>query len=245
MPTLSQVYTRVEAPTVVPHPFGLFSVTTPTAPGDHAMVGFMWESWACIDPNTTTDPCINGGAAPGAKEFEQCPNTSSFKPITVYIGIKRTGQSLDVGEAQVRRVLEDAEEFAVERYLWGLLGTAVTEASALSPAGALAAVEDGLGIGYMGTGVIHMSRGTATRLGAELVRNGNRLETIVGTPVVVGAGYGSTVIYGTGAIAATRGEMEVVSAWNMAVNDELVLAERTYVVGWDCYATGVQVAPAT
>jgi hypothetical protein len=70
---------------------------------------------------------------------------------------------------------------------------------------------------------------------------------LIGTPVVVGAGYTANgpTIYGTGAVAVRRGEMEVVSAWNMAINDELVLAERTYVVGWDCFATGVKVAAAT
>lgn len=247
MATLDQIYTRVEAPKVVPHPFGLFSVAPPIAPGEHAMVGFNWESWACIDPNTITDPCINGGAAPGPKEFEQCPNNISFKPVTVYLGIKRTGQSLDVGQTQVQRVFQDAEEFAVERHLWGLLNTAVTEATALSPSGALATVEELLGTNYMGTGVIHMSRGTASRLGTELVRNGDRIETLIGTPVAVGAGYtaGGPTIYGTGALNVVRGDLEVVSAWNMAINDELILAERTYVAGWDCYATGVKVAPVT
>jgi hypothetical protein len=247
MATLDGVYTRVEAPAVVPHPYGLFSVATPASPGDHAMVGFQWESWACINPNTITDPCINGGAAPGPKEFEKCPNTNSYKPITVYLGIKRTGQSLDVGQTQVQRVFEDAEETAVERHLWDLLNIDVTEAAAMSPAGALSVVEEQLGDGYMGTGVIHMSRGTAVRLGPELVRNGSRIETIIGTPVVVGAGYvaGGPTIYGTGALAVVRGDLEVVSAWNMSINDELILAERTYVVGWDCFATGVKVAAAT
>lgn len=247
MPTLDQLHTRIEAPTVVPHPFGLFSVAPPTTPGDHGLVGVMWESWACIDPNTTTDPCISGGATPGAKEFESCPNTISFKPITVYLGIHRTGQSLDVGATQLRRVLEDAEEYAVEKYLWGLLDAEVTEAAALSPQGALAKVEEELGAGYMGTGVIHMSRGTAVRLGDSLVRNGNRIETVIGTPVAVGAGYlaNGPTIYGTGGMAIQRGDINIVSAWNTAINDELVLGERTYVVGWDCFATGVKVAPAT
>lgn len=247
MATLDQVYTRVEAPQVVPHPFGLFSIATPGDPGDHAMVGFRWESWACTVPNTITDPCINGGADPGPKEFGLCPSNISFKPITVYLGIQRTGQSLDVGLTQVQRVLEDSEEFAVEQYLWTLLGLDVTEAAAMSPEGALATVEDQLAANYMGTGVIHMSRGTASRLtlGNTLVRVGDHIETLIGTPVVVGAGYDSSTIYGTGALAVRRGQMEVVSAWNMAINDELVLAERTYVAGWDCFATGVNVASAT
>ena len=245
MPTLDQLHTRIEAPTVVPHPFGLFSVAPPAAPGDHGLVGVQWESWACIDINTTTDACISGGTAPGPKEFELCPNTISFKPITVYLGIKRTGQSFDVGEAQVRRVLEDAEEYAVEEYLWGLLAADVTEAAALSPEGALAAVEEALADGYMGTGVIHMSRGTAIRLATHLVRSGDHLETVVGTPVAAGAGYSATAIYGTGALTVQRDGIAVHNAWDTAINDELVLAERTYVAGWDCFATGVGVAPAT
>ena len=165
----------------------------------------------------------------------------------MYLGIKRTGQSLDVGAAQVSRVFQDAEETAVERHLWDLLGIDVTEAAALSPEGALAKVEEELGDGYMGTGVIHMSRGTAVRLSQQLVREGDHIETLIGTPVAVGAGYlvGGPTIYGTGALNVIRGDLEVVSAWNMAINDELILAERTYVVGWDCFATGVKVAPAT
>lgn len=246
MVALSTLYTRVEAPPVTPHPYGLYSVAPSASQTDHGLAGIMWESWACVDPNTTTDPCINGGAAPGPKSFEACPGQSQFKPITVYVGIKRTGQSYDVGEAQVRQVLADGEQFAVERYLWGLLNAAVTEATALSPVGALASVESLLGQNYMGTGVIHMGRGTATRLGVQLVRNGDRLETTLGTPVVVGAGYiGAETIYGTGALVVIGGDVEVVSAWNISINDELVLAERTVVVGWDCYATGVLVAPAT
>ena len=245
MATLDTLYERIAAPPVTPHPYGLYSVAPPTAPGDHGVVGVQWDSWACIDPNTTTDPCINGGAAPGAKEFEACPNNINFKPITVYLGIKRTGQSYDVGEAQARSVLEDAEEYAVERYLWGLLGAEVTEAAAAQPLTALAAVEQALGVGYMGTGVIHMSRSTATRLSPQLVREGNHIETLIGTPVIVGAGYGANFIYGTGALAVLRGDIEVVQAWNTAINDELVLAERTVVAGWDCFATGVGVSPPT
>lgn len=245
MVALSTLYTRIEAPTVTPHPFGLFSVAPPAGPGDTGwQTGVSWDSWACIDPNTTTDNCINGGTA-AVKEFELCPNHVTYKPITVYIGIKRTGQSYDVGEAQASSVLEDSAEFAIERYLWTQLGAAVTEATALQPIAALANVEQLLGAGYMGTGVVHMSRGMAIRLAPQLVRSGDRIETVIGTPVAVGAGYGPDAIYGTGALIVARGSLEVVSAWNTSINDELVLAERTFVVGWDCYATGALVTPAT
>lgn len=246
MATLDQLHVRVEAPTVVPHPYGLFSVAPPASPADTSwQAGVSWESWACIDVNTTTDPCINGGAAPGAKEFEACPDVRTYKPITVYLGIKRGGQSIDVGSDQASRVLEDGEEYAIEKYLWAKLAAAVTEGTALSPESALGSVEAALGTGYMGTGVIHMNREVATRLATHLVRSGDHLETMLGTPVAVGAGYGPLAIYGTGAVLARRGAVDVVGNWNTAINDELILAERTYVVGWDCFATGTLVTAAT
>jgi hypothetical protein len=249
MVALSTLYTRIEAPVVTPHPFGLFSVAPPVNPSDtYWQTGVQWESWACIDPNTTTDQCINGGSVPAAKEFENCPNTDEFKPITLYMGIKRTGQSLDVGAKQAATVLQDAAEYAVEKYLWGLLNAAVTEATATSPVTALGNVEALLGVNYHGTGVIHMDRATAIRLTPQLVRNGDRMETAIGTPVAVGAGYyaaGAPAIYGTGALVMRRSQPSTDVAWNIAINDELVLIEQTYVVGWDCYVTGALVTPAT
>jgi hypothetical protein len=258
MATLDQLHTRVEAPLVQPHPFGLFSVAPPSTPGDgHWQAGVAWDSLACIDPNTTTDPCINGGAAPGAKEFENCPNYQAYKPITVYFGIKRTGQSYDVGEAQVRQVMEDAGEYAIEKHLWEQMVAAeppvafakkYTTGSPLTDT--LAALEGWLGANYHGTGVIHMNRGAAAALGSgALLRDGDRLTTFTGTPVAAGAGYNlgadfedePTVLYATGAVVVRSGDIDVVSAWNLAINDELVLGERTYVVGWDCAVFGITV----
>jgi len=259
MATLDQLHTRVEAPLVQPHPFGLFSVAPPSTPGDgHWQAGVAWDSLACIDPNTTTDPCVNGGAAPGAKEFENCPNYQAYKPITVYFGIKRTGQSYEVGEAQVRQVMEDAGEYAIEKYLWEQMVAAeapvafakkYTTGSPLTDA--LAALEGWLGANYHGTGVIHMNRGVAAALGSgALLRDGDRLTTFTGTPVAAGAGYNlgtdfedePTVLYATGAVVVRSGDIDVVSAWNLAINDELVLGERTYVVGWDCAVFGITVS---
>lgn len=248
MTTLAQVHARVEAPATVPLPFGLFSVAAPAAPGDHGLIGITWESWACVKPETTTDKCING-TTPADLDFNaNCPPQLSYKPITVYAAIKRNGQSLEVGSEQVRRVLKQGEQYAVEKFLDTALAAAVTTpTAAASPLAALGTVEAALGDNYMGVGVIHMDRATATRLDAQLVRNGSRLETILGTPVVVGAGYahGTPVIRGTGAVVVLADDVDTHSAWDMKINDELVLAQRTFLVGWDCYATGALVTPAT
>ena len=250
MVATSAIYARVEAPTVKPHPYGLFTVASPESPSNTEWQhGFSFESWACIDPNITRSSCIDGLADAPPKEFEVCPNTQMTKPFTVYTGVKRTGQSQDVAETQARDILTNAEEYAVEKQLWAALGTAVTESAALSPLGALALVENSLAVGYMGLGVIHMTPGMAVRLGTTaLVPKGNGLETIAGTPVAVGAGYaagGAVAIYGTGQLKIMRGGVDYVDAFAPSVNDLLVLAERNYAMAWDCYSVGSLVSPAT
>ena len=246
MVATSAVYARVEAPAVAPHPYGLFSVAPPSTPsGTDWQIGASWESWACITPNTTRSSCIDGLAEAPPKEFDVCPNTQSIKPVTVYVGVKRTGTSGDVGAAQAEAILTDAEEYAVEAYLWANFVAQITEGAALSAVGALAAVEDALADGYMGKGTIHMSRGMAIRLAQQLVQKGTHIETFTGTPVAVGAGYESTAIYGTGGVHVMRGPVDTVEAYALSVNDHLVLAERTYVAAWDCFAAGNLVAPAT
>jgi hypothetical protein len=246
----SDIHTRVEAPPIAPHPFGLFSVAPPATPAETTwQLGVSWESWACIDPNTTTDACIDG-STPAAKEFEQCPDTNYVKPLTVFLGVKRSGGGVDA-ENLASGSLQGAEEFAVERWLWERMvddSAPVVGAPAFHPdpaVAALAAVEAALGAGYMGTGIIHMNRGLATALASHLVVKGNQLQTIAGTPVAAGAGYnldllsgGPVTIYGTGAVMIRRSTVTASVAWDRAINDELALAERTYAVGWDCYVIG-------
>lgn len=246
MVTMAEIHSRVAAPPVTPHPFGLFSVAAPIAPGDTAWaMGLSWESWACINPNFTGDLCIDG-VSPDPKEFEACPDTQIMRPVTVYLGVRRSGGDDRVAVEQASSSLSDAEEYAVEKYLWDQLKAESDPlGTALDPLVALGTVEKLLGQGYMGTGVIHMDRLTATVLSDNLVQRGSQLVTTIGTPVVVGAGYDydnttAGAIFGTGALAVRRGTVATYTAWNLAINDQLALAERTYVVGWDCFIVGRQ-----
>ena len=91
-----------------------------------------------------------------------------------------------------------------------------------------------------------MNRGVAAALGPHLVQTGRRqLQTMTGTPVVAGAGYnldlgegGTVKIYGTGAIVIRRSSVSTLIGVDRGVNDFLALAERTYLVGWDCATIG-------
>jgi len=239
------VHTRVEAPAVTPHPFGLFAVAPPQSPAETSwQMGVSWESWACIDPNTTTSNCIDG-STPEAKEFEGCPDTNYLKPITVFLGVKTSGGQGDA-ENLVGGALAGAEEYAVERFLWErMMDDQPPTPGTGDAAHTLMLVEAALGAGYMGTGVIHMNRGAATLLASHLVVKGSQLQTITGTPVAAGAGYDSDLatsglptIYGSGAVTVRRSTVSTSVAWDRAINDELALAERTYVAGWDCFVIG-------
>src|SRR4029077_14477552 len=93
------------------------------------------------------------------------------------------------------------------------------------PIAALAAVEADLGANYHGTGVIHMGRYLGTILANYLQASGSKLQTKIGTPVVVGGGYdlaaadaGPFTIYGTGALVVRRGTVDTLDAVDREVN---------------------------
>lgn len=241
------IYTRVEAPTTTPHPFGLFSVAPPATPADpHWQLGVEWRSVACVPIGTTTDPCITGDAVT-PKIALACEDHQQFihlKPFAAVSFFKLSGESLEVARTAASDALVAGEEFAVEQFLWSAMSTEDPVAAA-SPVAALGAVEAALGRNYHGNGVIHMDRFLATALAPQLERSGSTLQTKIGTPVVVGGGYdtaateaGPHTIYGTGSLVVRRGVIETVDAVDRAVNDIYALGERAYVVGWDCYIVG-------
>lgn len=126
---------------------------------------------------------------------------------------------------------------------------------------ALGLLEQALADCYNGVGVIHVPAMLGPLLVAERLverdgRDGRRLKTPKGNLVALGAGYpgtgpdgsdpapGTAWIYATGAVFAYRSGVEIMplsSIVNRANNDVEAIAERTYVLGWDCCHLAVQV----
>jgi hypothetical protein len=250
MVAMSAVHARVVAPPVTPHPFGLFSVAPPTTPaGTDWMAGVQWRSVACAPIAVTYDPCVTGQAVTPkvAQVCSDIENWISLKPFTVLGFFKWSGESSDVARAEAADVLTGGEEFAAEKALWVAMEQVPPTGTATDPILALAAVEQDLGENYHGTGVIHLSRFLGIVLADQLERQGGRLQTRIGTPVVVGGGYdtdtddaGPFTIYGTGTLLVNRGPVDYIETANTSVNDLYVLGERTYVIGWDCHIVGRQ-----
>jgi hypothetical protein len=246
--------TLITAPAWVPYRFGLASILSFPAEADHWRMGVEWQSPACGQAaQVTTDECITGVAATPKTPF-LCPGVQQAAPFTVYAydDLPTVGTTAEEQRAWARAVLDAGEWPAVEQYVAAALEAEIgaTPASDLgagaSPADALGMIEDALALAYGGQGAVLTSRRGATILFAAgaLRLEGSRLVTALGTPVAAlahpVAAPGSFPIYGTGALFGWRSDVDVIEAVNTATNRWSLVAERTYLVGWDCGAVKVQ-----
>lgn len=254
----------VEAPASVPYRFGLFSQVTPRTAelsgagiDEHWRLGVQWMSQACGDARLTTGPCIDAEVNPLTPD-DYC-SVSQYDPFTVYAynNDDVPGFSMDEDVANAVARLTNGEQEAAEEHLWGLATTAIganiVDLTSYPLWYGLGYVEQALAEAYGGQGVIHMNRLAATMLADQLRVEGGRLFTLLGTPVVAGGGYekiGVTaptegLIYGTGPLVMYRGDVDTrQSALDKATNQASIIAQRDYVVGWDCVAVGAEVSLA-
>lgn len=258
MGSILQAWHLVDAPPVVPYPFGLFSVVEPRLTLDeHWRLGVRWQSQACVESKTTTGICIDGDV-PALDPDDLCA-VVEYDPFTAYAYNDDSLIGYTLAEHQQHAIdrLVAGEQRAAETHLWGMLGTAVpvpTNLVGWDVTYGLAWVEQALAESYPGTGVLHMSRATATMLWDRLHQVGNKLYTTLNTPVVVGGGYdplpvvptGLGTIYGTGPLALYRGDVDTrEAAVDRGNNTASYIAQRDYVIGWDCTAIGAAVTLAT
>lgn len=132
-----------------------------------------------------------------------------------------------------------------------LQSTASTTVTGADVAHGLGVLEQELADCYAGQGVIHIPRSALPTFAANgLVREaGGRLYTPAGNLLVVGGGYsgsgpdgaapdpGTTWVYATGAVFGYRSEpyvSQVRDSFDRAENTVRMIAERTYVVGFEC-----------
>ena len=126
---------------------------------------------------------------------------------------------------------------------------------------AVGALEGAMAGCYGGTPTLHMTRETAAHADQYglLRRQGAQLTTLLGSKVAAGLGYPGTApdgtdpadgvawMYATGAVKYWRSPVETTgrspAEWiGRATNDQVLIAERTYVIGWDCCHFAIPVA---
>lgn len=240
-----------------PLPHGLFSVLGFRGDGERWENGVIFEGVTCEPAGgigaPDCDPEVDVIGLPKDLESDGVP-VGEASPFVVYghHTCSPIGNSFARAQELANQHLQVREEARVEQALWtGDLGNvpnfsgangyaAPVNLGTLSPWRAVSLLEQELAARYGSLGVIHMSRQIASRLTKEgdLVRQGGRLFTALGTPIVAGTGYASDRIVGTPALFGYRGE--VFSSSNRpgdlldrSNNDLYAVAEREYLVGFD------------
>lgn len=129
----------------------------------------------------------------------------------------------------------------------------------MNPATALGLLEQALANCYGGVGVIHVPAVALPSIAGMLDISGPRLVTKRGTIVAVGGGYPGTSpagvarptntawMYATGKVFGYRSAVRIrapqgAAALDRATNTMRMIADRTYVIGWDCCHFAVPMA---
>ena len=236
----------VTAPERSPYRYGLFSVLGFPDNG-RAGVPMAWDSLGCLIPEAVQDVCIHGAENPHTKNPTIECGLQYSTGFTVVAYDVSTLQRRGEADELARQQLGDAEQATVEGHLLALLGEHLgTPSAPASALAALGAVEQALAA-RGSTGVIVMSRLAATVLSESLIREGDRLTTVLGTPVAAVAGpfvapMSVTSIYGVTGLHGVRGPVASAAVADRSINDVSAFAERDYSIGFEC---DVIVAPYT
>ena len=241
----------VSAPAIVPSAFGLLAAVKPeNAPGEDQWVrGFAQEYETTVQNLKNwddTDSTYGSVVSAGVINY-----SDDIKPFFIELEETRSGLSFNAIDriARLTRQLEGMTQKAIETELWdGAVrkgeghdnkalsdSTAVLVGSGLGLKASLALAQleaDMASASNAGeNGVIHMTRDVAALLSStgQIFQHGDavaHLQTVSGTPIVIGSGYsgngptgatGATAsstnkwIYGTGALKVYLGEVDVVN----------------------------------
>jgi hypothetical protein len=251
--------TSVDGPLPVEPPFNLFTVAE--------SIGGRWLAGAHVwpyppDVASGHDPCADGTYRD--KHDGTGYDSPTFNSFTAYLPVSCStiGNSLDEVEKRAEAVLNATDHVAAERQLVSgdfVAGPYLAETTNILNGGtavpaqsALALLEQEIGDETGRRGVIHADPATASVWsfdgGLRIV--GDQLQTFLGTPIVVGAGYinahpdstgpapsGQSYAWASGPILAEREGMnlsdELSDYIDTLINLYIYRAERNIVVAWD------------
>lgn len=181
-------------------------------------------------------------------------------PVTVTYSVKCSPAGNITTGSDVSTALEYRESREVETVVRDIMiangSTAPAGGLPAAPTVALAALEDWLDQNYAAQGVLHVGTWVATHLmGANLlhVSDDGSVRTVVGTPVVVGAGYNrpgqsENYMFASGQVVLVRGPREVkevpMTTGVSFINESVYLAHRSYVPLIECGSAIVDVTLA-
>lgn len=259
----------VAAPPVTPLRYGLLDAAVVVDnPDVHIGLGTWWQPETCDQVFTTIGACVEAASGVDKTINDGIPYVEA-DAFAVYNLVRCRPVGVDYPDLRERAAdgLRLGEGRAVEAWFQEAY---FADAVDLTPSGTPVDIVDGLAIleqyaasVYGGAPVIHIPRGIGTRLAARYaIQRGSRtLETMQGALVASGGGYTGEIgpsapaadavwIFATGTVQAQRTAVNynpaaaavMASSEGEITNDILVLAERPYSVGYECFLVGVQVA---
>jgi hypothetical protein len=200
-----------------------------------------YESWNCLYSSAKyiADPC-----AQNTKTFSAVPWAAAFYEVA-YLGAtcKGPGFSFNEGAGKLATLYQAMEsKIVADRLMHHVLivgNTDVTPGGApVDPITALGVLEAHAATHYAGAPTIHMGRGLLAHLCQQLDTSGPTFYTCGGSKVA--ADGADTRMWVTGEVTIARGEMISVPAINTTTNDMTFLAERAYLISYDCLQAYVQ-----
>ena len=234
----------VSAPKIVPSAFGLLAVVKPeNAPSEDQWIRGFSQEWETElysatnwdDTDSTSGQVVAAGVPNYYDEIKPWfIEAEEYRSTLGFLGIDRI--------ERLKRQLEGVTQHAMEIELWdgairkgeshdnkalsSSTATILNGGTALSPRRALALLEHAIGQASDGgeQGVIHITRDVAALLASNSnmlfhEKDKDHLQTLGGTPVVVGSGY-----TGTGPDGATGATASATNKWIYATG-----TVRTYV----------------
>ena len=217
-----------------------------------------WEDGTCGFPSTTRAGCYDSGVPAEDKDFAGVAQYTAIGPaFAQYAGVECFIGGDSIGDsylAQARAKLEQGEDVEVANRLgdWAaeapvafLLDTANPLQSA---AMALGSLEAQAALEYVGQPVILAPVAIATMLFAAgaLVREGGKLITGLGTPVVLYGTAATSVLSIVGHPAVYASPITAARGVLLHSNLDGAIAERVYAIGVDCdYRYSLALTPTT
>ena len=266
----------VDAPSVQRHRFGLFSVSASPETFDRVEAGVEWEPHPGAAAGVADIACdVSDRDGWPLDPIDACDvadvTVTPFVVVGAYSGPGVATRPRDDWQARAREHLRGGEERAVEYAIASGAAevsptlsdaTDLTGGTAVDVPEGIALLESWLAASHHSPGVLHVPRVIVPYAldRGQVRRDGERIETVLGTGIAAGAGYDLAVRAGHGPSSAGSGEAWLYATprprirrsevWVGPDRDEWlnrrhdtveVYAMRAYAVGWDVGAAAVLV----
>jgi hypothetical protein len=254
----------LQAPIPSPRPFDLLAAATLVDPTNNRWLAGGWTGGDAPGPAWTHDPCSTGTdrVKASAGDIPQQMSGTFNVYLTGFCTAQSVGPEPTFWTDRLRLVFQVFEGAAVERVLatgdgHATLGSYLGDSNMEYLGGAVTTINRGLQlleteIARCGGGMIHCAPATATAwISQNLIAPVRSvMQTKLGTPVAVGAGYIGVApdgqaapaadqewAFASGPIQIYRGDIQLVpdryaDAFDRALNDLLYIAERPYLFNW-------------